>query len=685
MIRLLALYLLSLSAFSQDAQIQEVKVQDINERLRSSGKIKDSIIKTEIVDAKEIEKKQATTLSEAIEDENGVESREGCSICGMRRVRINGMKGEHTTVLMDGIPLNSTVSSYYGFDALGTSGIDRIEISRGAGASLIAPEAIGGVINIIRKKATEDSMNFNFAMGDFDYKLLSATATKVSKDRRSGTTFTAQVNEQGQMDTDDNGINESPSIESYLIGVKHYIDLNASNNLTIDFTTLKSDTFGGPMGTSLFESTVSNTGTPTFKDNDVREKYTGDPGQVSELVQIKRKEATLSYTHLIDSYSNMVIKQSFAEQIQDSWYEGSDYYHDNHTLFSDVQYNNQVNETHFLTFGIDYKSEILKSESFKFFEEASRPKDNYDYRSTGVYLRDIWTPTTKVELSTALRINKITTDWTDQTTEQNEIDETMLAPRLHLKYGHTDTLTSRLGLGVGYRAPLTFFESEHGLLDDGFDVNISELEKSKSATYSLAYDNDRLILNGGVSHTEVENLAYVDTSGTTPSLKNYNDALKVTNYDFTVGYQITTPLSIGLTLENFDYEKDYKALMVVAAVEQRVKLDLEYETDDYMLNFLVTWIGARDLSDYGYEGHYNINGNTNSEKTTDAPSFYTVDIKGTYNLDKSYKVYAGVKNLMDKTQDESPLFFESNGDFDVTHIYGPLRGRQIYAGLQASF
>lgn len=677
------LLLLPLS-FLQAQEVQEIRVNDITTELRTNGKVKDSIISTEVVSSRDIEKKQATNLSEAIKSEVGIESREGCSICGMRRVRINGMKGEHTTVLMDGIPLNSTVSSYYGFDTLGTSGIDRIEISRGAGAALIAPEAIGGVINIIRKKATKNSAVVDLSMGDFDYKNFSGVLTKVADDRKSGTTFSAQYNEIDQMDFDDNGVNEAPRTDSFLIAAKHYVDLNNSNNLSFDFTALKSNTFGGPMGSPTFEPTTTSSATPLFRNNDVREKYIGDPDRITEIVQVQRNEATMTYTHLLGDYSNLVFKQSFAKQIQDSWYEGSDYYHENETLFSDIQYNSQLNDNHFITIGLDYKGERLRSKSRAFFDIGNKDKDNYNYKSIGFYIRDIWNPTSNIELSSAIRVNKITTDWTDKKIEENEIDETILAPRIHLKWSHSENLTSRIGLGVGYRSPLTFFESEHGILDAGFDIDISDLEKSKSASYVLSYDGDRLILNAGISTTSVENLAFVNSSAATPTLQNSNEELRVSNYDLTFGYQLTKPFSIGLTLEQFDYQREYKSLLALAAVEKRVRFDVEYESKDYSVNLFVNWVGSRDLKDYGYENRFN-NTTKTSAKGTYAKAFYTIDLKGSFNVSRDYKLYAGIKNLLDHTQEESPLFYDDAGEFDVTHIYGPMRVRQVYVGLQSKF
>ena len=148
--------------------IGTVTVEDVTERLERTGALRDVIVKTEVVTAKEIQKKQATNLAEAIKNEAGIQVATGCSMCGMKRVRINGMKGEHTTVLIDDVPMHSTVSSYYGLDALATAGVSSIDIARGAGASLIAPGAIGGVINVKSLKATKDSLFIDMAGGNDD-------------------------------------------------------------------------------------------------------------------------------------------------------------------------------------------------------------------------------------------------------------------------------------------------------------------------------------------------------------------------------------------------------------------------------------------------------------------------------------------------------------------------------------
>ncbi|WP_249321487.1 TonB-dependent receptor plug domain-containing protein, partial [Pseudoalteromonas ruthenica] len=82
---------------------------------------------------------------------------------------INGLKGEHTNVLVDGIPMHTMISGFYGMDSVAASGIGRIEIARGAGASLTAPEAIGGTVNLVTAEPSEDKIELDMATGSDGY------------------------------------------------------------------------------------------------------------------------------------------------------------------------------------------------------------------------------------------------------------------------------------------------------------------------------------------------------------------------------------------------------------------------------------------------------------------------------------------------------------------------------------
>ena len=124
----------------------------------------------------------------------------------------------------------------------------------------------------------------------------------------------------------------------------------------------------------------------------------------------------------------------------------------------------------------------------------------------------------------------------------------------------------------------------------------------------------------------------------------------------------------------------------LAAIEQRARFSIDYDINGWELYTEATWIGARDLAPYGYTERYNDELATSAKRTT-APAYTTVDLKISKELNKNFTVYAGAKNLFDtlQTDTESPLFYDADGGFDSAHIWGVLRGRMMYMGLNARF
>lgn len=693
----ISLFLISFILFSipqgraTPEELEAVEVSDINESLKRIGQLKDSIVKTEVVTAEKIQKKNAQNLVQAIEQEPGLQVLNGCSICGIKRVQINGLRGEYTTVLVDEVPLHSTVSSYYGFESLGTLGIASLEVSRGPGASLSAPEAIGGVINVVTLKAKENKTIIDVSGGNNDYKNLTVVTTAVGDNGKRRTTLAGQYSNQGQWDKDNNEINEIPERDTRSLMAKYSQDLNEKLNMDIRINALRAHIFGGPMNRGTFETI--NQPTPaidfnSFINGDVRKKFIGAPGSTAEIIDVDRNEGTLKLTHATNSMLNLGATLSYALGKQDSWYEGADYKNINEAFFYDVKTNINTNESNLLTIGLDYKKETLRSKSHTFFELQGRESDSFDYHAPGMYIQDIWVPNDNLEISSALRLNKIVTDFTDKDDKENEIDDVIIAPRIHVLWKHNPSLDSRFAYGKGYRSPLTFFESEHGLLDDGFDLDIDNLETSDSFTYSLNRNGEKSTTTLSGAWTKVKDIAFVDNSGSTPVLVNLDEKdVEVANIDASFGYKVTPDLKLGLVAEKYFYQNRYKKLLITAAVEERVSLLMDWDKGAWDVNSTLTWTGTRDLHDYGYEDHYNTFDGTNpgSKKDRYSPQFFTVDVNVSYELNKQTNLYFGAKNLFDYTQTESPLYFNSNGDFDVAHTWGPLQGRQLYAGLKSVF
>ena len=202
----LALLSVSVAAADEAAQLDEVKVTGLKLRLEQAGRVADTIEKTEVITRDDLDRRQAGSLAQAIDNKPGIRVQNECSMCGIKRVMINGLKGEQTTILVDGVPMHSVVSSYYGIDAITASGIGSIEVARGPGAALATPEAIGGAINIISERASANGFRGDISSGENGYARGSIVATALSQDGRGEGVLALQYDDIDQFDGDDNGV-----------------------------------------------------------------------------------------------------------------------------------------------------------------------------------------------------------------------------------------------------------------------------------------------------------------------------------------------------------------------------------------------------------------------------------------------------------------------------------------------
>jgi outer membrane receptor for ferrienterochelin and colicins len=83
-----------------------------------------------------------------------------CNICSTGDIHINGLEGPYTMVLIDGMPIVSSLATVYGLSGIPNSMVERIEVVKGPASSLYGSEAVGGLINIITKKTVNAPLVF---------------------------------------------------------------------------------------------------------------------------------------------------------------------------------------------------------------------------------------------------------------------------------------------------------------------------------------------------------------------------------------------------------------------------------------------------------------------------------------------------------------------------------------------
>ena len=591
------------------AEIDEIITTGVRQRLYQQGMLKNVIQKTEVVDEEYIRSRQAMNLSQAIATSPGVKVSNECSMCGVKRIMLNGMRGEHTTILTDGMPLHTMLAGYYAVDAIAMTGVERIEVARGAGASLIAPEAIGGTLNVVSKDPGYSSLLVNAAAETDDGFMFGGMGSLVSDDGRHVATLVAQVNNHERFDGDRNGVSEYPIQENQSIVARLSSDFTDRDNLVFRAALVNSEIFGGPMNVSGISETLAGydgiESDDLFVNGDVREQFIGKPWETAEWIETDRIELSASWVHEFSGNYNTTFNVGYSEHEQDSFYEGFDYAATDELLYLDFRNNLAVNADHLLTFGVDRRDEQMRSESVAGEASDNYVEDSFDYEVLGFYLQDTWNVTDSLEMALALRIDQVTADFVAPEKPGTEIDETVVAPRIDSLYRHNNSWSSRLSVGIGYRAPLSFFESDHGILDsgDGFAIDVDNLEESMSVAYALSFEGEKLSTTLSLAYTEVENLAAIDeTDEGVPLLTQLDGTASVFATDIAAGYRVTDALTLSGTLEFFDYDDAFSSSYAIAPIEERATLSLDYNGELWSTHVTAVGVGSRDLSKYGYEG-----------------------------------------------------------------------------------
>ena len=105
-----------------------------------------------VVTPKLFEQTNSHTLSQGLAFQPGVRVETDCQNCGYSQVRINGLDGKYTQILIDSRPIFSSLAGVYGLEQIPANMIERVEVVRGGGSALFGSSAIAGTVNIITKE-----------------------------------------------------------------------------------------------------------------------------------------------------------------------------------------------------------------------------------------------------------------------------------------------------------------------------------------------------------------------------------------------------------------------------------------------------------------------------------------------------------------------------------------------------
>ena len=397
---------------------------------RRDARLRDAPVRTEVVSREFVEQVGARTLADAVEYTTGVRVENNCQNCNFSQVRLLGLEGPYTQILMDGQPTLSSLAQVYGLEQIPARLIDRLEVTKGGGAALLGPGSVGGVINVVTREPAKAGAQLDTTLGLTRGEPTVTTAAAldwVSDDKRSLLTAYGQADRVSPVDVTGDGYTEVSRRALDAGGVRaHRVMLDTRARLTVDVSAMREDRRGG-----------NNLDLPPHE------------ADIAEDIDTERAAGTVTWFHTPNARTDYRLTLSAADTQRDSYYGvGRDplAYGDTRSRLgvADLLVNRYASR-HVLSGGVQMTAERLEDHQPGY----GRALD-LRYDQVGVFVQDEWTMRPGWQLLTGVRVDR-----------HSALTRPQVLPRAALRMSPRPALDLRVSYAQGIRAPQVFDEDLH--------------------------------------------------------------------------------------------------------------------------------------------------------------------------------------------------------------------------------
>jgi vitamin B12 transporter len=135
---------------------------------RTEIPLSDAIVPVTVITREDIELSLATDLAELLRFQAGIDIGRNGGPGQATSIFLRGTESNHTLVMIDGVRMNPGTLGGAAVQHIAPEMIERIEIVKGARSALFGTDAIGGVINIITRRAQSAYFETGLGAGSFD-------------------------------------------------------------------------------------------------------------------------------------------------------------------------------------------------------------------------------------------------------------------------------------------------------------------------------------------------------------------------------------------------------------------------------------------------------------------------------------------------------------------------------------
>ena len=676
------------------AQIQKIspliKMMDIEQVVvtgtRTPKRQTNSAVIVNLINSKTLDQVVATTLSEGLKYQPGLRVETDCQTCNYTQLRINGLQGGYSQILINSRPIFSPLMGLYGMEQIPTNMIDRIEVVRGGVSALYGSSAIGGTVNVITK--IPDGNNFSFTntlqiiKGKTTDNLLTGNASFVNPERNMGVSLFVNNRNRGLYDANGDNFSELPQLKDNTFGANFFFKPAKNQKLELSLSSINEYRYGGEMVEKpayLAKQSEERTHNILMGSADYTIGFNDDKNSLSFFYGGQKTDRK-HYTGI-----NPDDPDELATFFANPPYGTSDVI----THQGGVQFNNKFEKflggSSVLTAGAEYVYDKVFDEIPTYRYEIDQVTKNF-----GAYLQNDWDILPTLNFLTGFRLDK-----------HNLLDKAIFSPRLSLLYKGVTNTQFRLGWGTGFRAPQAFDTDLHIAFAGGgisriiLGPDLKE-ERSNSFTGSVNYDKATEHFIAGFTvegfYTKLKDAFFQFPLGE----DEFGDIFEKRNGDEAVVQGITVEARA-----NFDYVIQFEGGFTFQKSQFKTPVST-IEGLEPKREFL------RTPNNYGYatitynpNKNWNISANgvftgsmilahvagigtgQNVDEYFQSKSFTDLGFRAghTFNFPKiksGIELFGGMKNIFDSYQKT----FDTGKNRDSNFIYGPSLPRTLFLGIR---
>ena len=664
------------------------------------------------IDERIFEQTQSISIAEGLNFSPGLRVENNCQNCGFTQLRMNGLDGPYTQILINSRPVFSTLAGVYGLDMIPSNMVDRIEVVRGGGSALYGGNAIAGTVNIITRDPIENTFRFGTNLASISGEALDRTimanGSVVDDKLEKGLSFYAFNRNRKQWDANGDEFSEITALENTTFGLDAFLSINERSKVKLNLFTVNEFRRGGSdfdlaphqsavaeqlqhsiLGTSVslehYSSNLKHKWSVYSSQTTVeRDSYYGAGGRVLGPQDVLTAEDLLA----INAYG-----------------ESSDI-----SIASGVQYACEISTNIMFTAGTEHQYNRVSDEMPGYERSIAQT-----VQMLGNYGQVEWQIVDRWSLLLGGRYDLLSIEGLYRLqADQFENDQRfgVFAPRVSSMIQLHPKLKLRLSYAEGYRGPQAFDEDLHietvggAALFTRLDPGLST-ERSNSYNISLDYSGQadalqfNFVADAFLTHLQNpfinSNQLQLPNGISVITKRNGSGAsVKGVNIEANMAYSSKWMLQTGATIQSALYENREEIWAPETLTDSNrdsiISTDRILRTPNLYGYITLSFTPASPFqcsASAVYTGSMKVPHviNPQNEYTIleQTPNFLEINLKSSYEIQLSDQFFAdlsaGIQNLLNSYQED----FDVGPERDAGYIYGPIRPRTFFAAIRFHF